>query len=168
MNALRGRKGFQRKHQMTAAEDIGPTPETVAKLEGDALLELVQTGRISVDQERSGREINSVWETLYRLIGGGVKADYGRAGGGGGRDLPDAMSFGMARMLANRHQPWASREIEKTLAPGVTRYGIVWRLCNLNWPLRAIARNTGLHEAVVLRALRDSLDVYQQFAKRDQ
>lgn len=165
MNAIRGRKGFQRKPMM---EDIhlGPTSQTVAKLEADVLKELAQARRITTDQERAGREINAVWEALGRLVGGLACADPGRAGGGGA-DPIEAMPNMIAGYLHNRHQPWASREIEKVVAPGITRYGIVWRVCNLNWDLELVALACRLPERIVLRALRDSLDVYLDFMRKD-
>ena len=159
------KRGRPSRAELRFAEEVGPTPETVAKLKGDALLDLVERGDLTVDHERAGREINAVWEELERLFSrtGGDMMRVNRSH----RDLPDAMSFALARRLQTHHQPWASREIEKRLAPGVTRYGVVWRLCNLNWPPKFIAYNTGLKERVVVCAVRDSLDVYIALTKKE-
>ena len=102
-------------------------------------------------------------ERLFSRTSGGDMTRVSRSH----RDLPDTMSFALARRLQTHHQPWASREIEKRLAPGVTRYGVVWRLCNLNWPPQFIAQNTGLKERAVVCALRDSLDVYIALTKKE-
>ncbi len=162
-----GRKrGRPSRAEVRFAEHVGPTAQTVAKLECDALLGLVERGDLSVDQERAGREINDVWEALERSMARTSTIELMRITASH-RELPDAMSHAIARRLHQCHQPWASREIEKTLAPGVTRYGIVWRLCNLNWPPAFIAANTGLNERAVVRALRDSLDVYLDFSKKE-
>jgi len=159
------KRGRPSRAEMRFAEETGPTPETVAKLEGDALLDLVERGDLNVDQERAGRAINAVWEELERLFFRTSNGELTRVSQSH-RDLSDAMSHALARRLRDLHQPWASREIEKTLGPGVTRYGVVWRLCNLNWPPKFIAANTGLKEHAVLCALRDSLDVYIDLAKK--
>ncbi len=160
------KRGRPSRAELRFAEESGPTPETVAKLKGDALLDLVERGVLTVDHERAGREINAVWEELERLFARTGNGDMTRVSRSY-RDLPDAMSYALARRLQTRHQPWASREIEKRLGPGVTRYGVVWRLCNLNWPPKFIARNTGLKERAVVSALRDSLDVYIDLAKKE-
>lgn len=133
------KRGRPSRAQMRIAEEVGPTPETIAKLQGDALLDLVTRGDLTVDHERAGREINAVWEELERLFSRTSGGDMTRVSRSH-RDLPDTMSFALARRLQTHHQPWASREIEKRLAPGVTRYGVVWRLCNLNWPRSSLRK----------------------------
>lgn len=160
------KRGRPSRAELRFEEHVGPTPETVAKLAGDALLDLVERGDLTVDHERAGREINAVWDELERLFSRASNNDMMRVSVSR-RDLPDAMSHALARRLRTRHQPWASREIERVLAPGVTRYGLVWRLCNLNWPPTFIAQNTGLKESAVLCAVRDSLDVYIALAEKE-
>ncbi len=160
------KRGRPSRAQLRAAEAPGPTPETAAKLWPDAVLALVRKGRISVAQERAAREINSIWESLERAMSPSSSVVLARVNASY-REPPDGMSHRMARMLRARHQPWAGREIEKTIAPGLTRYGVVWRLVNLNWPAALIARQGGVSVRAVLKALRASLDVYVSFADKD-
>lgn len=137
-----------------------PIIESAPTHQGDALLALVQGGLITAEQERYGREIDSVWRELASLTIG--------ASPHSAAIISSMLPGVLAQRLRARHQPWASHEIEKNVAPGVTRYGIVWRLANLNWPIKFVAQNSGLSEKTVLRHLRDSLDVYADFARRDQ
>jgi hypothetical protein len=162
---MKKKRGRPPRADKRATDETGPTPETIAKLEVDVLTDLVETGLITVDQECAGREINAVWEALERSMAR-TSATFLMRVTASHRELPDAVSHAIAWRLHYRHQPWASREIEKKLAPGVTRYGVVWRLCNLNWPIDLIARQAGVSEARILRAVRDSLDVYISFAKK--
>ena len=136
------KRGRPSRAERRAAETPGSTRETAAKLRPDAVLALEHSGRISVDQERAAREINSIWESLERAMSPSSSVVLARVNASY-REPPDGMSHRMARMLRTRHQPWASREIEKVIAPGLTRYGVVWRLVNLNWSLTLIARQLG-------------------------
>jgi hypothetical protein len=163
---MKKKRGRPSRADKRAADEAGPTPQTIAKLEGDVLTELLESELITGEQERAGREINAVWEALEQSMARTSTAHLMRVSASH-RELPDAISHAIARRLHDRHQPWASREIEKKLAPGVTRYGVVWRLCNLNWPIALIAHQAAVSDARILRAVRDSLDVYISFAKKD-
>lgn len=167
MNAVRGRKGFQRKAVAAAEISHGPTVETAAKLEPDVLLTMQHAGLISIDQERAAREMASIWLTLERSLGG-FKQALGEGSHGGQRGYGlEGMPARYAHLLQYRHQPWASREIGKAVAPGLTRYGIVWRIVYLNWDWREVADTSQVEHDELLKAFRDSLDVYLSFAERD-
>lgn len=59
--SLGRRRGRPRRN-----EEIGPTPETLAKLDRDVLLTMLEGGQITADQEVAARELSSMWRALQR------------------------------------------------------------------------------------------------------
>lgn len=99
----RGRK----RREVRREERVDPTPETLAKLTPDPLMNLKQHGLITSDEERAASEIRAV----YMAVCGGLFRKQQRLGEafglGGGK--PPEMPCGLARAHHETYLPWTRR-----------------------------------------------------------
>jgi hypothetical protein len=143
---------------------VGPTPETAAKLERDVLLALTESGVLSLDQERAGREIADVWRALMRGFFGTFNLE-GAKVSGRVREPVDAMTQSEARVYASTYLPWAKQEVRALVVnfPKLTRCDLAYRVCAANQSPDTIARGFQVDRYALIGPLRDALDNYQRF-----
>ena len=145
-------------------QNLGPTPQTAAKLERDVLLALTESGVLALEQERAGREIADIWRALMRGFFGTFNLD-GAKLSGRVREPVDAMTQAEARIYASTYLPWAKREVRALVVnfPKLTRCDLVYRICAANQSLETVARAFQVDRHALIGPLRDALDNYLRF-----
>lgn len=158
MNAERNSRG-----RYGGEDPVGPTPETVAKLQADVLLTLVQNDILTTDQERAGREIASIWRAIMRGMFGtsnaaGVRTSSRR------KDPTDAMSETESKYHAETYLPWATCQASRLAVkfPRLTYADVVYRLAVANENPLAVAQEIKVAPGVLIAALQDALEWYAQ------
>lgn len=145
-------------------EDLGPTPETAAKLEADVLSVLLETEQITVDQEAAGRELFSMWRALQRGFLPQMKLSL--AGPNAGRKQARSpfarMSDFEAGMWTARYKPWAAVETKTIVVnvPRLSRLALTRRIIESNIRPLEIARTFLVSSKCVLSAFGKALDSY--------
>ncbi len=125
-----------------ADENIGPTPETAARLRRDLVARLAQEGRLGREQVRAALEVRRVWEAFGRGLFPGARA-IAPVGQRTRRamfvDPIDRLTVEEERAWRLRYRPWA-REMAVTVAAGAIR------TTRLQLILDVVVDNHGLRE----------------------
>lgn len=152
--------------------DVGPTPETVAKLQPDQLSALLARGKISPDHERAGRSLHSLTSALQR--GMSPVSQLQTPSSAGKRKTAksplDRLSGREETAWAAIYRPWANIASQTIVArrPKLTLMDLTLRVVESNQKPRGIAAFFEMTEEQVLSRLIDGLDLYiaQEKAKK--
>ncbi|MEQ9449621.1 MAG: hypothetical protein RLN70_12080, partial [Rhodospirillaceae bacterium] len=145
-------------------EDVGPTPETAAKLERDVLQSLTEAGQITAEHEYAGRELHAMWRALQRGMLPQLKL--GRAGPAPGRKQVRSPFTRMhereMEIWTTRYKPWADAQSKIVVArrPRLSRLDLALKVIDDNVALSCIAHRHALSVARVAEELRNALDLY--------
>lgn len=151
----------RRRKPVDKSDRTGPTPETLAKLQPDALIQLTNRGEITADDERAGREIAGLHRAFKRALFRTSSHD-GR-GARGLVDVPDCISASEADKISRRYKPFmcrASRHIVARWPKRLSQLDLVLGVCEGNIPLREYAQLYEFTDATMLRALTRGLRDY--------
>lgn len=142
-------------------DPVGPTPQTLAKLQPDNLLALVQNNILTTDQERAGREIACIWRALMRGLFGTSNAA-GERSSPRKKDPTDAMTETESRWHAGTYLPWARGKASRLAIkfPRVMYSDIVYRLAVANENPLSVAQEFNVKPGVLVAALQDALTWY--------
>jgi len=146
------------------AVDVGPTPETAAKLERDRLQTLREENRLTPDQEAAGRELHVMWRALKRGMLPMSKVAP-RA------PLPARPAYkecfvrmnGLEEALwSQRYKPWADAESRMTICtnPKLSSLELVRKVVADNAAPASLALTHRLAEENVIKNLREALERY--------
>ncbi len=153
------RRGRPRRNQ-----DVGPTPQTAAKLERDVLLAMLAAEELTAEQETAGRELYALWRALQRGMFPQMRVDgTGQSPGSQCARSPFArMSDFEASVWAERYKPWAAAETKVFVVrvPKLSRFDLVRRVVENNTRPMCVASVFGVSEAHIVTALKESLDCY--------
>ena len=150
-------------------QDIGPTPQTAAKLERDVLLTMLEAGELTAEQEAAGRELYVMWRALQRGMFPQMRVDgTGHTPGRQSARSPfGRMSDFEASVWADRYKPWAASET-KTLVvrmPKLSRLDLARRIIEYNTRPACVASVFGVSKAFLVTALQESLETYCVFKR---
>jgi hypothetical protein len=162
-NANRAYQG-RRRGRPRRNEELGPTPETAAKLESDVLSVLLEADQITVDQETAGRELFSLWQALQRGFLPQMKLS--SAGPNVGRKQARSpfarMSDIELGIWTARYKPWAAEETKTIVvnAPRLSRLTLTRRIIENNTKPAEIARTFVVSSEYILSEFGKALDCY--------
>jgi hypothetical protein len=163
------RARFGRKRgRLRRSKNLGPTPETAAKLDPDVLLAMLEKDQITSEQEAAARDLFSMWRALQRGM------------------LPQ-MKLGVAGPMSGRKQsrsPFAcmgdseiecgpraislgrrSRKRHCGRAPRLSRLDFARRVIENNVSPADVARDFRAPTESILSGLRNALDCYCSFKR---
>lgn len=145
-------------------ESVGPTPQTLAKLERDQLSHLLSEGELNPDQERAGRKIHSFTMALRRgsVPTSSFKAGLVARGKRAPKSPTEKLNETQALHWSRVYSPWAKAMSREVVArrPPLTALGLIERVVNENSNPVGLAASHSLAPAQLLEHLRDALDRY--------
>lgn len=150
-----------------AGDDMGPTVGTMVSRRADPISTLLTTGKISIDDERSAREIAMVYESVTsRLMATCGSMDSG-GGGGGRQDMGPPERI--CRLYRDYWRPWAAwmqhpaSRIGRRLHPdlGAVLDAVVWAM-----PLDTIRRQRRMAYPTCVRQIAGGLERYTALRAR--
>ena len=145
-------------------ENLGPTPETAAKLDPDVLLVMLERDQLTSEQEAGARELFSMWRALQRGMLPQMKL--GMAGPLPGRKQARSpfarMGDSEIEVWTTRYKPWASVEAKTIVvgAPRLSRLDLTRRVIENNGRPADVARHFRTPVDKILAEFRNALDCY--------
>ncbi len=162
--ATRSRRGRPK-----ANADIGPTPETAAKLEPDVLFELKQADCVTAEQETAARELHAMWRALKRgmLPQSKVVPASPIPGRKQVRSPFARMDESELDLWSQRYKPWANTETRMLIAraPRLSRLELTRRIIEDNTAPGALGARHGMADMEVVEHLRNALDRYRNLCR---
>ena len=161
--------GKPRQDAREPRSDIGPTPETAAKLRRDLVARLAREGRLGREQVRAALEVRRVWEAFGRGL---FPATNTMAAVAGRReramfvDPIDRLTPEEERAWRLRYRPWA-REMAVTVAAGAirtTRLQLILDVVVDNHGLREVEGWYRMRHGAAIEHIRAALHRYAEIA----
>ena len=161
---IKRRRGRPRRNT-----DLGPTPETLAKLMPDVLLSLLDGEFITAEQESAARELSYMWRALQRGMLPQMKLGISSPTPGRkqARSPFARMKDSEIEVWRARYKPWAVSESKAVVvnAPRLLRLDLTRNIVENNSDPKIIAHEFGVHTDGLLDEFRDSLDSYCAFRR---
>lgn len=152
-----------------ALVNVGPTPETAAKLKRDLVAHLREKGRLSAEHALAAEEIRRIWQAFSRILGPSATNPATLATGrqaGGARMAIDWLTETEETIWRRRYRPWATEMVAQPCGSTirVTHFQIVLEIVIDNRSLRQTEGAYRLRHGTAFEIVHAALHRYAEMA----